>query len=109
MKIRKLQLIEDSGLKYSDLLDVALQGASSSEDVVRIVRLTVDIENAVGKNDGAENAPELILDDESYRFLIARLDKTNWNSPADKRARVALGKFITTLKELKELDAKVTA
>ena len=106
MKIRKLELIEDGALKYQDLIDLLLQGASSSDEILKAVRVTNEIEDALN----APGEPKILaIDSENYAFIISRIDKTAWNSPGDKATRKALAKFITTLRNLPEIDAKVSA
>jgi hypothetical protein len=105
MKIRRLALIEDGTLKYDQAVDLLLQGASSSDEILKAVRVTMDLDRAAS-SDEAEKF--LDLDNETYQFLLSRIEKTGWNSPGDKKTRIALGKFITTLRTLPEVDAKIS-
>ena len=106
MKIRRLELIQDSTLKYQDLVDLLLQGSASSDEILKAVRVTNELDAAVN----AKNDPKrLDLDNENYQFLLSRIDKTSWNSPGDKATRLALGKFITTLRNLPEVDVQIPA
>lgn len=97
MKIRKLPLVTLNGITTKALVEVLVTGESSSEDIVRGDKIADDLASAT---------KELLLSGEDYKFLIDRLGRTKWNS--QKENRKAVSSFITTLKELKEVDVKIS-